>query len=107
MYATGQKGLVLSWAQRLKIAVDAAKGLEYIHERGQVHGDINSRNVLIFDDCSVAKIAEFGVLNRKPFDGYDVAKIVDSYQARHRMANDDPLFSVYPGASDYDNDPPE
>ncbi|KAL0356346.1 UNVERIFIED_CONTAM: Pto-interacting protein 1 [Sesamum radiatum] len=51
---------VLSWAQRVKIAVGAAKGLEYIHEKAQIHCDIKSSNVLLFDDCSVAKIADFG-----------------------------------------------
>ncbi|KAL0318615.1 UNVERIFIED_CONTAM: Pto-interacting protein 1 [Sesamum angustifolium] len=55
-----QPGPVLSWAQRVKIAVGAAKGLEYIHEKAQIHCDIKSSNVLLFDDCSVAKIADFG-----------------------------------------------
>ncbi|GFP88431.1 pto-interacting protein 1 [Phtheirospermum japonicum] len=53
--------LVLSWAQRVKIAVNAAKGLEYIHEQAQIHYDIKSTNVLLFDDYSVAKIADFGL----------------------------------------------
>ncbi|KAL0341623.1 UNVERIFIED_CONTAM: Pto-interacting protein 1 [Sesamum calycinum] len=55
-----QPGPVLSWAQRVNIAVGAAKGLEYIHEKAQIHCDIKSSNVLLFDDCSVAKIADFG-----------------------------------------------
>lgn len=63
-----QPGPVLSWAQRVKIAVGAAKGLEYLHEKAQpsiVHRDIKSSNVLIFDD-DVAKIADFGLSNEAP-----------------------------------------
>lgn len=57
--------LVLSWAQRIKIAVGAAKGLEYIHEKAQIHGDVKLSNVLLFDDYNVAKIADFGLTGDK------------------------------------------
>ncbi|KAI3676660.1 hypothetical protein L1987_86272 [Smallanthus sonchifolius] len=61
-------GPVLSWAQRVKIAVGAAKGLEYLHETAQphiVHRDIKSSNVLLFDD-DVAKIGDFDLSNQAP-----------------------------------------
>lgn len=51
---------VLSWEQRVKIATGAAKGLEYIHKKKQVHRNIRSSNVLLFDDCEVAKLGDFG-----------------------------------------------
>ncbi|KAI3454372.1 hypothetical protein Pfo_011035 [Paulownia fortunei] len=57
-------GPALSWAQRVKIAVGAAKGLEYIHEMAQLHGDMKSSNVFLFDDYDVAKIADFDLSNR-------------------------------------------
>ncbi|CAI9104864.1 OLC1v1003647C1 [Oldenlandia corymbosa var. corymbosa] len=63
-----QPGPVLSWAQRVKIAVGAAKGLEYLHEKASphiIHRDIKSSNVLIFDD-DVAKIADFDLSNQAP-----------------------------------------
>ncbi|MQM03750.1 hypothetical protein Taro_036536 [Colocasia esculenta] len=63
-----QPGPVLSWAQRVKIAVGAARGLEYLHEKAQphiIHRDIKSSNVLIFDD-DVAKIADFDLSNQAP-----------------------------------------
>nr|XP_017215270.1 PREDICTED: pto-interacting protein 1 isoform X1 [Daucus carota subsp. sativus] len=63
-----QPGPVLSWSQRVKIAVGAAKGLEYLHEKAQphiIHRDIKSSNVLLFDD-DVAKVADFDLSNQAP-----------------------------------------
>ncbi|KAG5514078.1 hypothetical protein RHGRI_035473 [Rhododendron griersonianum] len=63
-----QPGPVLSWSQRVKIAVGAAKGLEYLHEKAEphiIHRDIKSSNVLLFDD-DVAKIADFDLSNQAP-----------------------------------------
>ncbi|KAK9068891.1 hypothetical protein SSX86_013007 [Deinandra increscens subsp. villosa] len=60
-----QPNRVLSWSQRVKIAVGAAKGLQYLHETAEpqiIHRDITSGNVLLFDD-HVAKIGDFD-LNR-------------------------------------------
>lgn len=71
----GKKGVkraeplpVLSWAQRVKIAVGAARGLEYLHEKGEpriIHRNIKSSNVLLFDD-DVAKISDFDLSNQAP-----------------------------------------
>ncbi|XP_073007271.1 PTI1-like tyrosine-protein kinase 1 [Typha latifolia] len=63
-----QPGPVLNWRQRVRIALDAAKGLEYLHEKIQpsiIHKDIRSSNVLIFEDFS-AKIADFNLFNQSP-----------------------------------------
>ncbi|RWR94418.1 pto-interacting protein 1-like protein [Cinnamomum micranthum f. kanehirae] len=61
-----QPGPVLSWTQRVKIAVGAAKGLEYLHDKAHIiHRDIKSSNVLLFDD-DVAKIADFDLSNQAP-----------------------------------------
>ena len=51
----------LDWTQRVKIAFDVAKGLECIHDRAKlVHGNIQSNNILIFDDQN-AKILDFSI----------------------------------------------
>lgn len=63
-----QPGPVLSWAQRVKIAVGAARGLEYLHEKAEVHiihRYIKSSNILLFED-DVAKIADFDLSNQAP-----------------------------------------
>ncbi|XP_039007406.1 PTI1-like tyrosine-protein kinase 3 [Hibiscus syriacus] len=63
-----QPGLVLDWMQQLTIAVDAARGLEYLHDKVQpsvIHRDIRSSNILLFDDFK-AKIADFNLSNQSP-----------------------------------------
>lgn len=63
-----QPGPVLSWAQRVKIAVGAARGLEYLHEKAEVqiiHRYIKSSNIVLFND-DVAKIADFDLSNQSP-----------------------------------------
>lgn len=63
-----EPGPVLSWAQRVKIAYGAARGLEYLHEKVQpsiVHRDVRSSNVLLFDDYE-SKLADFTLSNQSP-----------------------------------------
>ncbi|GMI64388.1 MAZZA [Hibiscus trionum] len=63
-----QPGPVLDWMQRVRIAVDAARGLEYLHEKVQpsiIHRDIRSSNVLLFEDFK-AKVADFNLSNQAP-----------------------------------------
>ncbi|KAK4736095.1 hypothetical protein R3W88_010356 [Solanum pinnatisectum] len=53
----------LSWIMRVQIALDAARGLEYIHEHTKphyVHRDIKTSNILL-DDSFRAKISDFGL----------------------------------------------
>ncbi|XP_058005021.1 probable LRR receptor-like serine/threonine-protein kinase At1g05700 isoform X2 [Hevea brasiliensis] len=53
---------VLSWKERLQIAVDAAQGLEYLHHGCKppiIHRDVKSANILLNDNLQ-AKIADFG-----------------------------------------------
>ncbi|KAL8043190.1 hypothetical protein ABFX02_09G102800 [Erythranthe guttata] len=53
----------LSWILRVQIALDAARGLEYIHEHTKphyVHRDIKTSNILL-DGSFRAKISDFGL----------------------------------------------
>ena len=53
----------LDWGTRLRIALDAARGLEYLHEFMYppiIHRDFKSSNVLLTADFN-AKIADFGL----------------------------------------------
>ncbi|KVI08284.1 Protein kinase, ATP binding site-containing protein [Cynara cardunculus var. scolymus] len=79
-------GPVLDWMQRVRIAVDAARGLEYLHEKSQlsiIHRDIRSSNVLLFEDLK-AKIADFNLSNQSP----DMAARLHSTRATPRLSED-------------------
>ncbi|CAN8259911.1 unnamed protein product [Cochlearia groenlandica] len=63
----------LNWSLRIKIALQTAKGLEYLHVEADprmVHGDVKSSNVLLDSDW-VARVADFGLVmspNQKDLD---------------------------------------
>lgn len=61
----------LTWAARLKIAQDAARGLAYLHERMDfqiIFRDFKSSNILL-DDKWNAKLSDFGLARLGPSDG--------------------------------------
>ena len=55
-----RKGANLEWKMRLKLALDAAKGMTYLHSRNIIHRDLKPGNLLVNQewDC---KIADFGI----------------------------------------------
>ncbi|XP_052179692.1 LRR receptor-like serine/threonine-protein kinase SIK1 isoform X2 [Diospyros lotus] len=46
--------------RRLQIMIGVASGLEYLHERGLLHGDLKPSNVLL-DEGMVAHLSDFGI----------------------------------------------
>ncbi|XP_030496944.2 leucine-rich repeat receptor protein kinase HPCA1 isoform X1 [Cannabis sativa] len=60
---SGKSRIRLNWIQRLKVALDTARGLAYLHELVNppiIHRDIKSTNVLL-DNRLNAKVADFGL----------------------------------------------
>ncbi|ERM97966.1 hypothetical protein AMTRI_Chr06g195230 [Amborella trichopoda] len=64
----------LSWKQRLTIALDVARGVEYLHSLAQksfIHRDLKPSNVLLGDDMR-AKVSDFGLVKLAPDGKYSV-----------------------------------
>ncbi|KAJ0450336.1 putative protein kinase RLK-Pelle-LRR-XI-1 family [Helianthus annuus] len=58
----------LEWRQRLMIALDVARGVEYLHCLGHqsfIHRDLKACNILLGDDMR-AKVADFGLARPLP-----------------------------------------
>lgn len=60
-------GCMLTWSRRMKIALDAAKGLAFLHgaERPVIYRDFKTSNILLNADFS-AKLSDFGLAKDGP-----------------------------------------
>ncbi|CAL8083210.1 unnamed protein product [Prunus armeniaca] len=58
----------LTWRQRITIALDVARGVEYLHglaPQSFIHRDLKPSNILLGDDMR-AKVADFGLVKHAP-----------------------------------------
>ncbi|GJZ69550.1 kinase-like domain, phloem protein 2-like protein [Tanacetum coccineum] len=83
----------LTWVMRLKICIDIAIGLEFLHGTVSspemvIHRDISSSNILLFDDWK-AKITDFGLSLVCPTN-QDVGFIIDNVTGT--IGYRDPLY---------------
>ncbi|XP_058109020.1 receptor protein kinase TMK1-like isoform X2 [Magnolia sinica] len=65
----------LSWKRRLNIALDVARGMEYLHNLAHqsfIHRDLKSSNILLGDDYR-AKVSDFGLVKLAPDGNNSVA----------------------------------
>ena len=61
LHGTGREPL--AWSTRVQIALDSARGIEYIHEHTvpvYIHRDVKPANILIYKDFR-EKVANFGL----------------------------------------------
>ncbi|KAG2328310.1 hypothetical protein Bca52824_011038 [Brassica carinata] len=69
---SGKRGEhVLTWENRMLIAMEAAQGLEYLHNGStppMVHRDVKTTNILL-NELFQAKLADFGLSRSSPVDG--------------------------------------
>lgn len=64
----------LTWMMRLSIALDVARGLEYLHNlahRSFIHRDLKPSNILLTDDFR-AKVSDFGLVKLAPEGKFSV-----------------------------------
>jgi len=90
-----QPKLRLSWAQRLKMAMDTAKGMNFLHRRRVVHRDLKSLNLLLVsrigavEDVPWVKISDFGLSRHLPSP--------DQYECGQEISNAPPAASLMTG----------
>ncbi|KAL9382897.1 hypothetical protein Peur_023220 [Populus x canadensis] len=93
----GRKGPPLTWAQRLKIAVDVARGLNYLHfDRAVPHGNLKATNVLLDGPDLNARVADY-CLHRLMTQAGTIEQILDAgvlgYRAPELASSKKPLPS--------------
>ncbi|KAK7303576.1 hypothetical protein RJT34_14486 [Clitoria ternatea] len=93
----GRKGPPLTWAQRLKIAVDVARGLNYLHfDRAVPHGNLKATNVLLDTADMNARVADY-CLHRLMTQAGTIEQILDAgvlgYRAPELAASKKPMPS--------------
>ncbi|GMN54665.1 hypothetical protein TIFTF001_023781 [Ficus carica] len=93
----GRKGPPLPWVQRLKIAVDVARGLNYLHfDRAVPHGNLKATNVLLDGPDLNARVADY-CLHRLMTQAGTIEQILDAgvlgYRAPELAASKKPLPS--------------
>ncbi|TKR94676.1 hypothetical protein L596_008936 [Steinernema carpocapsae] len=69
-----KKGSSISTNERVSMCYDAAKGLEYLHDKGCIHRDVAARNCLVQDGH--VKISDFGL-----------SREMSNHEAKYKLKN--------------------
>ncbi|XP_038989472.1 serine/threonine-protein kinase-like protein CCR4 [Phoenix dactylifera] len=83
-----------SWAARLRVALDAARGIEYLHAYAVppiIHRDIKSSNILL-DATWTAKVADFGLSLLSPSSDDEDTRDLSSPRAAGTVGYMDPQY---------------
>ncbi|KAI9088652.1 hypothetical protein K1719_029766 [Acacia pycnantha] len=64
---SANQGLLLPWTVRIKIAIETATALAFLHASGTIHRDVKTNNILLDNNFSI-KVADFGLSRLFPDD---------------------------------------
>lgn len=77
---TDVSDIKLSTVDLMRWTYDVASGLEFIHDKKVIHGDLATRNILLSEDL-VAKISDFGLSRQL----VECSNYVKKTQAKHLL----------------------
>ncbi|KAG0358169.1 hypothetical protein BG005_002640 [Podila minutissima] len=86
----------LTWAERYRLSIEIAKGLEFLHKSGFHHRDLHSGNILL-DDKRTAMICDFGLSrssNKSQTTDLVAAVGVASFLAPERFPIKRPVYTA-------------
>ncbi|KAF9332259.1 hypothetical protein BG006_004875 [Podila minutissima] len=86
----------LTWAERYRLSIEVAKGLEFLHKSGFHHRDLHSGNILL-DDKRTAMICDFGLSrssNKSRTTDLAAAVGVASFLAPERFPLQRPVYTA-------------
>ncbi|KAJ7528996.1 hypothetical protein O6H91_15G029000 [Diphasiastrum complanatum] len=99
----GDRGKGLNWATRLRIAVETARALAYLHESvcpSILHRDVKATNILL-DESFHAKVADFGLSKFVPLEVTHISTapqgtpgyLDPDYQKSYRLTDKSDVYS--------------
>ncbi|KAK9979392.1 hypothetical protein ABG768_012823 [Culter alburnus] len=85
----------LSWATRVKLSLEIAMGLSYLHSKGIFHRDLTSKNCLIKSDENgyTAIVGDFGLAEKIPshdFEGEKLSVVGSPFWMAPEVLRDEP-----------------